>query len=145
MSAAVHVATIHDKDPCFDLKDVLTALKGFIAGYHWRIMGECEVLPESVDREIERLIDRAELTSEELEKLSERIAQSIELTAVGYATSVAYSEADIVDFPHGPAQLVIRAVDSTFFDVYAKDRRIVEELQRHFKDVRIEDPAHFFV
>ncbi len=39
---------------------------------------------------------------------------------------------------------MIAAVDSSYFEVYAKDSRVTELLRRRFKDVREEDAqVHF--
>jgi len=153
MSAPVYVASIHDMGPgylAFDLKEILAALKPFIAQYSWRITGDLDITSNGANREIESLVDRADLSSDELERLSEKIIQTIDGTVVGYPRSASLpenrsSEHDVDNFPNSPAQLVIRAFDSSYFEVYAKDKRIVEELPRHFKDVRIENSELYFV
>jgi hypothetical protein len=47
-------------------------------------------------------------------------------------------------FPTSKAELAIVAVDSSFFEIYAKDPQLVTALQHHFKEVRLQDPASYF-
>ncbi len=47
-------------------------------------------------------------------------------------------------FPTSAAQLAISAIDSSYFDVYAKDPAVAELLRRRFADVREEDADAYF-
>ena len=85
MSAPVYIASMHDMGPgylAFDLKEILAALKPFIAQYSWRITGDLDITSNGANREIESLVDRADLSSDELERLSEKIIQTIDGTVV---------------------------------------------------------------
>jgi len=51
---------------------------------------------------------------------------------------------DLGQFPTSKAQLAVLAIDSTYFEVYAKDPDVLVALRRSFRDVRLEDPSPYF-
>ncbi len=87
-------------------------------------------------------------TTDELLAALERSGQTIDATIMGSPVQCVTADnlqavSDIFKFRTGPAQLVIFAVDSSYFDVLTKNPSHVEQLSKRFADVRLEDPERF--
>jgi hypothetical protein len=128
------VATIHDMEPrgflAFDLIDILNCFGSTIHGYEWTVTGldctgtEAQLLCDQLEKAGEL---GAHLTTEELQTAARNFGQTIEGTFVGVPAQ------GIKD------QVVIRAVDSSYFEVTTRDPQKLAALQTCFKDVRRRD------
>lgn len=123
--------TIKDTGPsrnllAFDLKDILRAIGPVVESLEWRLE-DIDCTGEGSD-EIHDLCDRGEqVTGARLVALAERILQTIDGEFRGYR-----SDAPDRDMPW----LIIRAVDSTVFDVECDDPDVLAAVRRRFTDVR---------
>lgn len=147
---SVQIHTIHDRNGgllAFDLKDILEALEPLLDRWTWHV-GNLETVSNAVP------IAEPEgkwLTSRELTEFANAIAQTIDGTFIAYPKEQGTRSASVGDldeiktaFPTSRAELMILAIDSGFFEVYAKDPRVTGLLRRRFKDVREEDPNVYF-
>jgi len=154
--SAVQVFSIHDHQEsllAFDLKDVLQALNGQFALAAWCITvlecvgGErCEEACQAVEKSEGAGVW---LSWDELVKLANQIDQTIEGEFLAFPreiekASVTGQDLDLGHFPTSKAELAILAVDSSYFEVYAKNPEVLAALRHCFRDVRLEDPSPFF-
>jgi hypothetical protein len=150
---AVQVLTIHDKRGSvlqFDLRDVLQVLGAYLEQWVW-----CVTELDAVGRDCEELCQAVEasrgagvwLSSQELVTWAGRISQTIDATLLAFPRSIDRSslgaEGDWGVFPER-AVLVIRAIDSFYFEVLTTDPEIAVLLRSHFQDVRCEDAGLYF-
>ena len=123
--------TISDTEPsrnilAFDLKEILRAIGPVVESLQWRLAG-IDCTGEGSD-ELHELCDSDALVSgAHLVALSERILQTINGEFLGF-------RADAPD--HATPWLIIRAVDSTAFDVDCDDPAVLSAVRRRFVDVR---------
>ena len=69
----------------------------------------------------------------ELRELAGRLLQVIDGIVAGYRDAPpARSDADL----RGAAEVVIEAVDSTFWRIYARDPTVIERFRDHYPDMR---------
>ena len=109
----------------FDLKDILRAIGPCANLLRWRLI-HIECVGERAD-EFHNLSDSGELVSgRRLIELSSQITQTIDGEVWGYRGEV--KERD-------KPWLIIRAVDSSSFDVECDDLSLLERVKRHFKKV----------
>lgn len=149
--SSVQVHSIHDRNGgllAFDLKDILEALEPLLHRWTWHV-GNMETVSNAVP------IAEPEgqwLSSRELTDFANAIAQTIDGTFIAYPKehgTRGVSEVGDLDeleiaFPTSLAELMIVAVDSSYFEVYAKDPKVTELLRRRFTDVREKDPNVYF-
>jgi len=153
----LYVVSIHDGDPSkafvrFDLRDILAALGEVVDRYMWCVL-DIEVTGERAEA-IHARVDAAPekhlwLSSAELRELASDIEQTIDGTVAAYLLDTRRENLPEHDmstrwFPTNQMQLVIAAVDSSCFDVYAKENRAIERITAAFKDVRAHDAAEVF-
>jgi hypothetical protein len=147
---SVQIHSIHDRHGgllAFDLKDILEALEPLLDGWTWHV-GNLETVSNAPIAEPEGQW----LSSRELTDFANAIAQTIDGTFIAYPKEQGtrgVSEVGDLDeleiaFPTSLAELMIVAVDSSYFEVYAKDPKVTELLRRRFKDVREKDPTVHF-
>jgi hypothetical protein len=132
----------------FDLRDILAALGERALAWQRCVLYDFEAYgPGERLVAITDAIWRARpggiwLTAPELVRLAHDIDQTIdgEFQAFpsGLAVSTIPGDELHASFLQSRAELVIRAVDSTWFDVYAKHREDVERIQARFSDVQVE-------
>lgn len=127
--------TILDKSPdgkvlSFDLKDILGVIEPRVRSLRWRLEG-IECLGEGADK-LHKFSDSDEpLSGGELIELSRQVYQVIDGDFHGYR-----GEAPGPDNPW----LIIRAVDSSAFDVECNDLSVLESVKSRFSKV-IDIPA----
>lgn len=110
------------KHLAFDLKDVLEVLCHRLNGGSWRISG-VEALGEGAN-ELHVLSDaHARVDTERLRALSARISQTID------------GEFEWTPDDQSDPAVLVRAVDSTTFDVHADRAETLEALRQSFQDV----------
>jgi hypothetical protein len=158
-SSSFWVVTIHDMRPqghqlSFDTKEVLVCLGPGIHSYLWAITDlDCtgeEAQPFCDAVEKGRRSGQALLISwDELFAACQKFGQTVEATIIGspqkaYTTKVLDVVSDLSLFPKSGAELIIRAIDSSFFEVITKRYAHVESLKKCFRDVREEDPTNYF-
>jgi hypothetical protein len=158
-NASIWVVSIHDREPqgdqlSFDTKDVLDCLGPNIRDYAWIITDldctaeEAESLCDAVEKS-RRRGEALVLSWEELFAACSKIKQTLEATIIGiphkeFSTKELEDMKDLSRFPRDCAELVIRAIDSSFFEVITKKYDHVEAINGCFKDVRAEEPANYF-
>jgi hypothetical protein len=131
----------------FDLRDILEALGERVLAWQWCVLYDFEAYgPGEGLVAMTEAIWRARpggiwLTAPELARLAQDIDQTIDGEFQAFPSGLAVSTVP-VDELHAPflqsrAELVIRAVDSTLFRVYAKHRDDVARLQARFSDVQV--------
>jgi hypothetical protein len=149
------VLSIRDHGPThalsFDLRDILAALGERVVGWQWCVLSDFEAYGSGENlAAMTDVIWRARpggiwLTAPAFVGLAHDIDQTIdgEFQAFPLALGVSTIPLDELHapFPQSRAELVIRAVDSTLFEVYAKHREDVERIQAHFSDVTVEDAS----
>jgi hypothetical protein len=153
---AVQVISIHDRQGSVltvDLNQVLAALEPDLGRWTW-----CVTLLDCMGGEYSQAVceavERARpsglwMSSQELLKLAEDIHQTIEGEWIAFPSSikrdaVTAEDLDLSFFAVSRAELALVVVDSSFVEIYAKDLDVVSRLRRHFKDVRLHDPALYF-
>jgi hypothetical protein len=155
----IWVVTIHDREPqghhlSFDLKEVLLCLGPGIHRYVWAILDlECtgkEAQAFCAGVEASRRSGKILMVSwEELIAACQKFGQTLEATIIGtpqraYTPELLEGISDLTHLPKSPAELVIRAIDSSFFEILTKNYDHVKSLKHCFRDVREEDPANYF-
>jgi hypothetical protein len=152
---AIQILSIHDRrDAClaFDLKDVLRALGRHLEQWIWCIT-ELDCIgsrTEAVTQQVKAARGRGVwMHSAEMMKLAGDMDQTIDGEIIAFPKdidrhSIEARELNVSAFPGSRAELAIRAVDSSFFEVYTKDPEIAHLLRRQFKDIHSEDPTRYF-
>lgn len=136
----------------FDLRDVLEALGAEVDALNWRITnldchgGESESFCRRLD---EAPVPGLWLSGAELRAFAENVDQVVDGTFVGFCKETDTQSLDPEDleataFPQSPSRLVIRAVDSSWFEIYTKDFQTVQLIRNRFRDVSVENPTDFF-
>jgi hypothetical protein len=146
---SVQIHSIRDRNGgllAFDLRDILKALAPLLDRWTWHV-GDLEIVSDGPMTEP----DGEWLSSRELTDFANAIVQTIDGTFIAYPKEQGTRSAPVGDldeikiaFPTNSAELMILAIDSNHFEVYAKDPRVTELLRRRFKDVREEDPKVYF-
>jgi len=78
-----------------------------------------------------------ELSTEELRGIADQLLQLVDGIVVGYrGYPPTRSDPDL----RASSEIVIEAIDSTLWRVYARDRRVIDDLRRYYDDVRDVDP-----
>ena len=144
-TTTINIVSIHDMDPrgflSFDLLQILEAIEESVREYAW-VVSEIECTGQPVP--IETVLSFVQLVEH-----AARAQQIIDGTIVGCPASyLAAADLEwitrIADFPRTQARVAILAVDSSYFDVIAKDLRIIELIRQSFRDVRVQDPRNYF-
>jgi hypothetical protein len=142
---AIKVVSIHDMDQrgflSFDLLQILRAIEQAVREYSWIVTDmECTGEPAPT---------RTILSFNQLADYAQRVEQTINGAVVGVPPGD-LAEVDletvtrISDFPRSRARVAILAVDSSYFEVIAKDPVVITLIQQTFREVRAEDPRHYF-
>lgn len=156
MDPQVYIVSIHDEEPdrrvlAVDLRHILAALESFAR--HWIF---CVTKLDAIGSGVETLMRQVEsrargvwLSYAEMVSWAGRIEQTIDGTVVAFPEGTALegveeSELSPGSFPTSRALCVIEAVDSSYFEVYAKDYVVIEALRRSFSHVAVRDPAEYF-
>jgi len=158
-NASIWVVSIHDRDPqgyrlSFDMKEVLGCLAASIRDYTW-VMTDLDCTGEnaqSLCEAVEKSRKRNEallLSWNEFLSACQNFGQTLDATVIGIPQEKVTAKGledikDLSRFPRDSAELVIRVIDSSFFEVITKNYDHVEALKDCFKDVRAEEPANFF-
>lgn len=113
----------------FDLADILDALSAFTAGSVWRCRGlEVTSRDDAIDvHELERASESesgVRMTTDELSSFARRISQVID----GEFVATRPRESD-------PC-VIVRAVDSSWWEVFSSDDRIIDAARSRFRDLR---------
>jgi hypothetical protein len=158
-NASIWVVSIHDREPqglqlSFDTKEVLNCLGSSIWDYVWVItVLDCTgEESRSMCDAIEKGRSRGEvlvLSWDELSAACQKFEQTVEATIIGIPQKKFNAEEleDIKNlscFPRDSAELIIRVVDSSFFEVITKNYEQVQALKKCFQDVHAEEPANYF-
>ncbi|MGE0399250.1 MAG: hypothetical protein AB7T06_21240 [Kofleriaceae bacterium] len=85
----------------------------------------------------------------ELRELATKIQQTIDAQIAAYPAdldreALTPADLDVARFPANRMSFVIAAVDSTVFEVYAKDEALLDRIAARFRDTRREDPTNYF-
>jgi hypothetical protein len=136
----------------FDLKDVLEVLgEELVNRARWCIFDVDATGPmaDEVANRVRESNGELFLTGSELRRIAQGLDQTIDGEIVAYppGTSselLAEEDLELVAFPRNRMTLAIRAVDSSFFEVYVKDARLVDQLKARFKSVDDRDSASYF-
>jgi hypothetical protein len=146
------VLSIRDRSPTgalsFDLRDVLAVLGERALAWQWCVLYDFEAYgPGEGLVAMTNAIWRARpggiwLSASDFARLAQDIDQTIDGEFQAFPSGLEVSTIP-VDELHAPflqsrAELVIRAVDSTRFEVHAKDLEDVERIQARFSDVHVE-------
>jgi hypothetical protein len=145
IATASKIVSIHDMDPrgflSFDLLQILESIQKSALQYVWIVRQiECtgEPIPTGTVLSFEQLADHAL-----------RAGQTINGTVVGcapgsFTVGDLESVTQIAGFPKTQATVAILAVDSSYFEVFAKDQSIIDQVRLAFHDVRMQDPRDYF-
>jgi hypothetical protein len=143
-NSSLWAVTIHDKAPqgylAFDVKDILGCLGHTVDDYLWFI--------KDIDCTGEMPPTGRLLSTEEILAASATMGQTIDATIVGmprseHSPSDLQRLNDLAGVSHTSVPLVIRAVDSTLFEVTTKDYEHVRLINQDFHDVRDEDVDNY--
>ena len=148
----VWAVEIHDLDErsvlAFDLNDVLETLGPSASTLDWIVTDydpvtedeDVAALAEAVARaQVEVPRQGIRLSSNELQDVAARTQQTIDGQFIGVRADTAASIADLIDLRaslKSDAELVIKAVDSSFWIVVTKSPEDVEAIRARFRDVR---------
>jgi hypothetical protein len=153
----VKIVSIHDEDPSsgvlsFDLKDVLKALQNHLGSWSF-----CVIEIDAVGKRVDEFCDAVQsargrgiwASREELEDIAARAEQTISAEILGFPaelnrSSLSEQDLNLACFPVSKAEVAIVAVDSSYFEVYAKNSAVLDAIRGAFQDVREEDPAPYF-
>lgn len=130
----------------FDLRDILQVLNGAIHAYRWCILDLACMSAD--DPELDRIEAQTRdkgchVSSEWLVRFATTVDQIIDGLFLAFPDEeggellLSADDLDLANFPRSRAVLAILAVDSTSFEVYAKDRSLIKLLQEHFQDTRV--------
>jgi hypothetical protein len=154
---SVHIVSIRDATPddqalSFDLKDILAALGERVAGLRFAIRS-LDATGAGADESAAQ-IRAADATGlvldlDQLRAIAARIDQSIDAEIVAYPAgtdpaALTAADRNLAAFPSNRMVLAILAIDSSAFEVYAKDPALAELLLARFHDAHREDPAPYF-
>lgn len=119
--------TIMDRDPngvlTLDLRDILRLIGPEAETAEWHV-SDVEALDGEAARELEAVADRKlKISGNELVRLSMEVGQIINGCFQAYRNQA------------NKPWIVIRAVDSSAFDVQTDDRALVEQIRGQFKNV----------
>ena len=136
----------------FDLKDILDALAAKVDALNWCITDVdcCGLGAAALCRKVdESAAPGLWVSGAELRALAASVEQVVDGDFFGFPKelrleALATSDVETTAFPHNKAQLVIRAVDSSWFEVYTKDTHVTQVLLDRFRDVSVEDAHGFF-
>ena len=153
----VYVLSIHDEEPdrpilAVDLKHILAALH--TAAEDWAFwVNALDATGVGAERLRSRIAAAsgpgAWLSSEELRACADAMDQTIDGVVLAFPkdtvpTSVNAEDVDIGSFPRSRAVCAIVAVDSSYFEVYAKDGAVAERIRSTFHRVVEHDPTDYF-
>jgi hypothetical protein len=136
---AVEIHGLHRSDaPVLDLRDILEALGATPSKLDWLVL---DFDPVTDDPRTEAIADEVyeqrptgvRLTFAELSELAAKTRQTIDGQFVGVLPSSSPAIAE--------AQIVLKAIDSSFWIVIAKSPDDVAAIRSHFRDVRDSDRA----
>ena len=136
----------------FDLRDVLDALRTEVDALNWCITdldchgGDAESFCRRVD---EAPAPGLWLSSSALRSLAANVDQVVDGTFLGFPKetrpeSIAPDDFEANAFPQSKSRLVIRAVDSSCFEIFTKNAHIAQLLSKRFSDVCAANPIDFF-
>jgi hypothetical protein len=143
---SLQVLSIHDRARpvlAFELKDTLRALQPMLERWRWFIYGLETMNPLPVAEQAEG----SWLSSSDLTRVAGDIVQTIEGTFIAFPLSldgIALLECTRAAFPTSRAELMVIALDSSCFEIYAKDPQVRNLLKQHFHDVRDENAQSYF-
>jgi hypothetical protein len=137
------VLSIHDHGPTpalsFDLRDILAALGERALGRQWCVLSDFEAYGSG--GHLAAMTEAIWLSAPAFARLAHEIDQTIDGEFQAFPSDLAVGTIPVDElhapFPQSRADLTIRAVDSTCFEVYAKRRDDVARLQAHFTDVQV--------
>ena len=142
----VYVVSVHDRSTkgnylAFDLREVLAALGNDVLHWRWWVTG----LDALGDQELQSFCNAVEsqgrngvwLAAEELLLLAKKIDQTIDGEFFAFTKEVVPSELTSEDlnwgrFPENKMQLGILAVDSSYFEVFAKHEWVMTAVRSAF-------------
>lgn len=135
----------------FDLKDVLDAIGQEVDALTWRVHDlDCWNGQETAFRRLQEVAAHdLRIDGHELRAIARNIAQVNDGTFVGFEKgtpqdSIRPQDLDTRTFPDSRAKLIICAFDSSWFEVFAKDVSVEQQLRRRFADVSLGDPKDYF-
>ncbi len=149
------ILSIHDRSPdgflSFDLKDILLCLGPSIRDYSWLIT-ELDCIGEDAERigeSVEKNKKGLNISADDLVEVSQRIHQTIDATIIGTRRkedldSLRNGFTGLEHFPQDKTEVIIRAIDSSFFEVITKNQEHVRRLEKCFKNIREENPKNYF-
>lgn len=153
----VYVLSIHDEESdrpvlAVDLKHILAALRTVAGDWMFWINGldatgtGAELLRSRIAAASGRGIW---LSLDELQACADAIEQTIEGVVLAFPkdtapTTVSAEDLEVSSFPRSRAVCAIIAVDSSYFEVYAKDGAVVEHIRSTFHSVVEHDPIDYF-
>lgn len=144
----VWVVTIRDLSPegtlGFDIKDIILSLLPGVQSFTWLVLeDDLWVVPEDLPIPTNQL-----LGTHQLRALFENVLQTIDGTVVGglapeFGIATCPGPGDLEAFIDSTAQVMIRGVDSSFFEVMTKNPEHIRALKRTFLAVREEDLSSY--
>jgi hypothetical protein len=106
---------------------------------HWSVMELWAVARDddtdviALERQAAKSATGLQVTADQLWELADRLAQLIDAIVVGYrGAPPVRSDTDLRE----SVEIVIEAIDSTLWRVYAQDPAVIDRLRREFDDVR---------
>jgi hypothetical protein len=152
----VQVVSIHDASPngqvlSVDLVDILAALGDVVDDLKWCVLAIEAVGPgaAAIHGNLDSAQGRLWVSGTELRAMAAQITQTIDGVVVAFPLglepeTLSDADLDLAQFPSNRMVLAISAVDSSYFEVFAKDRSWTDRLVAAFRDVRKEDAAAYF-
>lgn len=141
-----HTIEIHDKDRggflSPGLLDILTFLKGWGESLSWSILDIEATAKGEIDlnlliRKIENSPTGLHLNWDELTDLGRKLNQVINLILVGCGDRNMIPQIIPGEIDFSNCDIVIEAVDSTFWRITAKNQDVIIHFWTAFKDVRL--------
>lgn len=153
----LYVLSIHDEEQdrpvlAVDLKHILAALRTLAGDWRFWVNGL-----DATGTGAERLRSRmtaasgqgAWLSPDELQGCADSIDQTIEGVVLAFPkhtapTTLSAEDLEVSSFPRSRAVCAIVAVDSSYFEIYAKDSAVAERIRNTFHSVVEHNPLDYF-
>ena len=153
----LYVLSIHDEEPdrpvlAVDLKHILAALRTLAGDWRFWVNG-LDAMGAGAALLRSRIAAASGqcvwLSLDELQACADAIDQTIEGVVLAFPknsspTTVSAEYLEVSSFPRSRAVCAIIAVDSSYFEVYAKDSAVAERIRNTFHSVVEHNPLDFF-
>lgn len=151
----IFVFSVHDRTGpilAVGLGDLVTLIASRLQPLVWRVDCQEYLLRAGEGPALHRGLAGEYLawhSTAELMKFADTVAQVIDGAFIAFPSdnpspSLSALDLQLARFPDSKALVVIRAVDSSFYEVYCKDAAILDVVRGRYTAVQVHNPADFF-